>query len=292
MYLQYSSSVTPCRKDLDEAKAQLGELEDAVRQLIQIKRDTPMTNWHDYTYGILQYVKGVLERGDAWYSDGVLWIVEARAFLPIWTCRGMLHDAFTRDPDCAASLSVVRDMLKPLEISLVDRFVRRVHWYCKATMRSTTGAQYLHYCDQQLGLGGVAQWPPNLYARMLLAYRTNFPPTNKGHDMPLFRSNSCDKAVRKNQPPGRDGLPARPAKPKTAGDPANPAYVAVADVEDVQACNVLDQPLPVAPVVVQSVDQTKCLSNVNSNVAESDPAYVAVADVEDVQACNVLDQQQ
>ena len=87
--------------------------------------------------------------------------------------------------------------------------------------------------------------------------------------MPLFRSNSCDKAVRKNQPLGRDGLPARPARPKTAGDPANPAYVAVADVEDVQACNVLDQPLPVAPVVVQSVDQTKCLSNVNSNVAES-----------------------
>ena len=58
--------------------------------------------------------------------------------------------------------------------------------------------------------------------------------------MPLFRSNSCDKAARKNQPLGRDGLPARPAKPKTAGDPANPAYVAVADVEDVQACNVLD----------------------------------------------------
>ena len=269
MYLQYSSSVTPCRKDLNEANAQLLLLEDAVRQLIEIKRDTPMTTWHDYAYDILQCVKGVLERGDEWYSDGVLWIVEARAFLSIWTCRGMLHDAFKRDPACAASLGVVRDMLKPLEISLVDRFVRRVHWYCKATMRSTTGAQYLHYCDQQLGLGGLELWPPNLHARMMLAYRTMFPPTGEGHDMPLFRSNSCDKAVRKNQPPGRDGLPARPAKPKTAGDPANPAYVAVADVEDVQACNVLDQPLPVAPVVVQSVDQTKCLSNVNSNVAES-----------------------
>ena len=158
-------------------------------------------------------------------------------------------------------------MLKPLEMSLLDRFLRRVHFYCKATMQSTTRAQYLHYCDQQLGLGG--QWPPNLHDRMMLSYRTMFPPTRAGHDMPLFPSNSLAKAVRKNQPLGRDGLPARPAKPKTAGDPANPAYVAVADVEDVQACNVLDQPLPVAPVVVQSVDQTKCLSNVNSNVAES-----------------------
>ena len=121
MYVQYSSSVTPCLKDLNEAKAQLLLLEDAVRQLIEIKRDTPMTTWHDYAYGILQGVKGVLERGDEWYSDGVLWIVEARAFLPIWTCRGMLHDAYldfiTQDPDCAASLCVVRDMLKPLEIS-------------------------------------------------------------------------------------------------------------------------------------------------------------------------------
>ena len=43
MYLQYFSSVTPCRKDLDEANAQLLLLEDAVRQLIEIKRDTPMT---------------------------------------------------------------------------------------------------------------------------------------------------------------------------------------------------------------------------------------------------------
>ena len=70
MYVQYFSSVTPCRKDLDEAKAQLLLLEDAVRQLIEIRRDTPMTNWHDYAYGILQCVKGVLERGDEWYSDG------------------------------------------------------------------------------------------------------------------------------------------------------------------------------------------------------------------------------
>ena len=270
MYLQYFSSVTPCRKDLDEANAQLLLLEDAVRQLIEIKRDTPMTTWHDYAYYILQCVKGVLERGDEWYSDGVLWIVEARAFLPIWTCRRMLHDVSAqRDPPCAAPIGVVRDMLKPLEKSLLDRFLRRVHFYCKATMQTTTRAQYLHYCDQQLGLGG--QWPPNLEDRMMLSYRTMFPPTCAGHDMPLFPSNSLAKAVRKNQPLGRDGLPARPAaaKPKTAGDPANPAYVAVADVEDVQACNVLDQPLPVAPVVVQSVDQTKCLSNVNSNVAES-----------------------
>ena len=209
----YPSTCTPSRYDCEQADAQWKLISDALNDVESQLCDGYYgdAKWSKVRTA-LTTAKEHLAIGDVRDWRG-LRFAEAGAFMTLWLYK-TIHK-----PN-----SAVKKVLEPIEKKLLDRFTYRCHMHVASMVPKNaeeTRSIYTDFCKHQLTSPGIGdsstlEWTGELRSRVLLAYRTNYPPSaEEGCSDSLFKSASLSKAIRKDQPINiHTGLPAR--KPRVS----------------------------------------------------------------------------
>ena len=134
----FTTSSTPCKRDIEAAKHQYKLISEALLA-VQAIRHTEILQY------VLQKILLILDAGDIYnHSTNSLTFCEGLGFLQIWE--------YTRPNKPSGDL---KDIIHKVEVCLLDRFSQRVHLHLKTLLANQVAhldvrGMYIEFCKDQL----------------------------------------------------------------------------------------------------------------------------------------------